>query len=80
LKRFSCAELVESVTAYLEGDLDPAERRGFDEHVRCCTSCAHHVSTMRATVDALGGLPAEPPLPPGARARLLDAFRRARRP
>lgn len=80
MKRFSCAELVELVTAYLEGDLDAAERRGFDEHIRRCTSCAHHVATTRATVDALGRLPAEPPLSPGTRARLLAAFRRSRRP
>lgn len=80
MKRFSCAELVELVTAYLDGELDDAGRRGFDEHVRGCAPCARHVEGVRATVAALGALPPEPPLPAPARARLLAAFRRSRRP
>lgn len=80
MKRFSCAELVELVTAYLDDALGDAERRAFDDHTRHCASCARNVAQVRATVDALGDLPHEKPVPPATRARLLTAFRRSRRP
>lgn len=80
VKRFSCSELVELVTAYLDDALGDAERHAFDEHTRACVSCSDEIERYRTTIGLLGGLPAEEPLAPAARARLLTAFRRSRRP
>lgn len=79
VKRFSCGELVELVTAYLDEALPAAERKGFDDHLSCCSSCSDHVARYRATIDVLGDLPPEKPLSPATRDHLLTAFRRSRR-
>ncbi|MEV5410225.1 zf-HC2 domain-containing protein [Thermopolyspora sp. NPDC052614] len=80
MKRFSCAELVELVTAYLDDALDAAERRCFDDHTAHCPSCSRHVAQHRAVIAALGDLPPEKPLSPAARDHLLAAFRRSHHP
>jgi hypothetical protein len=53
----TCQELVDLVTAYLEGELSPQERDRFDAHRQACPDCRAHVSQMRFTVAALGQLP-----------------------
>jgi len=70
----NCDELVELVTAYLEGALDPAQAQRFAEHLAVCEGCGTYLEQIRRTVAALGGLPAGE-LPPGARDQLLAAFR-----
>jgi anti-sigma factor RsiW len=69
-----CNELVELVTAYLDGSLDPDTRARFDRHLLHCDGCEHYLQQFRATVDTLGRIPEER-LDPAFRARLLDAFR-----
>jgi anti-sigma factor RsiW len=70
----NCDEFVELVTAYLEGGLDPVTERRFVEHLAECVGCDRYLGQIRATVAALGHLPAES-LAPRARADLLSAFR-----
>ena len=53
----TCQQLVELVTAYLEGALPPEEREEFEAHRRECSGCAAHVSQVQLTVAALGQLP-----------------------
>ncbi|GHH72360.1 hypothetical protein GCM10017673_27310 [Streptosporangium violaceochromogenes] len=79
VKRFSCGELVDLVTAYLENDLDDPTLRRLQEHLAGCEGCRRYLAQFRATVGALGALPPEPLAAP-ARERLLAAFRRRRRP
>lgn len=79
MKRFSCGELVELVTAYLENDLDDPTLRRLQEHLAGCEGCRRYLAQFRATVDALGALPPEPP-PAPMRERLLSAFRQRPRP
>ena len=55
----TCKELVELVTAYLEGALPPDERARFDEHVRGCTGCAVYLEQMRQTLRLTGMLEEE---------------------
>jgi anti-sigma factor RsiW len=76
----TCRELVELVTDYLEGALDPAEHARFETHLGVCTGCQAYLDQIRATVDATGRL-REEDLSPAARDTLLGAFRdwRARR-
>ncbi len=74
----NCDELVELVTAYLDGALSPEDERRVTEHLAECDGCTTYVAQFRTTVDALGHLPEEQvaDLPEGARESLLAAFRR----
>jgi anti-sigma factor RsiW len=74
----NCDELVELVTAYLDGALAPEAERRVTGHLAGCDGCTTYVAQFRATVDALGHLPADQvaELPGPARESLLAAFRR----
>ena len=70
----ACNELVETITAYLEGGLPTDDRRRFDAHLEECPFCTDYLAQMRATVDRLGRL--DPTgLSGPARRELIDAFR-----
>jgi anti-sigma factor RsiW len=69
-----CNELVELVTEYLEGRLEPGEIERFDAHLEECDGCATYLEQMRATISALGHLPPES-LTPEVEERLLVTFR-----
>lgn len=77
----NCDELVELVTAYLDGRLDPAVEREFLEHLAECDGCGRYLEQVRHTVRTLGTLPPES-LTGQTRDRLLAAFRdwRVQRP
>jgi anti-sigma factor RsiW len=71
---FSCQELTELVTDYLEGALDPAERARFEEHLAECGNCEIYLEQIRVTIRLTGSLtPVE--LAPEAEEALLHAFR-----
>jgi anti-sigma factor RsiW len=70
----TCAELVELVTAFLEGALDSETEQRFVEHLAICDGCETYLEQMRRTIDEVGQLPAES-LSGETRDRLLDAFR-----
>ena len=69
----TCREMVELVTAYLEGHLPAVERKRFEEHLAMCEGCQAAVDEMRDTLRALGRLP-EDQLSARARDALLAAF------
>ncbi len=73
----TCKELVELVTDFLEGKLASAERIRFELHIAACDGCRVYLRQMRDTLRAVGRL-SEEALTPGARQRLLAAFRRWR--
>jgi anti-sigma factor RsiW len=70
----SCQQLVELVTAYLEGSLDADAARRFEDHLAVCPGCETYVEQFRVTIDRLGEVPVES-LSDEAQARLLDMFR-----
>jgi anti-sigma factor RsiW len=70
----SCQELVELVTAYVEGTLPRRDRRRFDAHIAACDGCTRYLAQMRETIRITGRLTPES-LDPAARAELLQAFR-----
>ena len=74
----ACQEIVEIVTDYLEGAMDPALRASFDAHLSGCPHCTHYLEQMRATIRVAGTITAED-LSPELRAGLLEAFRGFRR-
>jgi predicted anti-sigma-YlaC factor YlaD len=69
-----CNVLVEVITDYLEGTMPPEERARFDEHLIYCDGCTAYLEQMRATLTALGRIPAES-IGSVARERLLQSFR-----
>lgn len=70
----NCQELVELVTDYLEGALDPADLRRFEEHLADCGKCTEYLAQLRATIRAVGRITPDD-LSPEAEAALLDVFR-----
>jgi anti-sigma factor RsiW len=77
----ACQELVELVTEYLEGALPPDEAAAVDQHLADCDPCLRYLDQMRATVAALGMVPAErvtESLPEQTINSLLAAFRQRR--
>ncbi|MEB3072015.1 anti-sigma factor family protein [[Mycobacterium] vasticus] len=67
-----CNELVELVTAYLDGSLDLETRARFDEHLLECDGCANYLQQFRVTIGTLGGI-REAELTLEFRAKLLDS-------
>ena len=74
----ACQELVEVITDYLEGSLDPVDRQRFEEHLAACPGCRNYLEQLRTTIRLTGALKAEA-MPAGMRAELLEAFRDWRR-
>jgi len=72
----ACEEVVELVTDYLEGGLDPDTTRAVDAHLAQCPGCDAYLEQMRGTISALGRVPVET-LSEQARADLIAAFRGA---
>jgi anti-sigma factor RsiW len=70
----SCQELVELVTAYLEGALSGDDRARFEEHLAGCVGCTNYLEQMRTTIRLTGMLSPES-LSPAAESALLGAFR-----
>jgi len=70
----ACRELVEVITAYLEGTLPAADRCRFDAHLAECAHCTEYLAQMRDTVDRLGKLD-DSTLSPETRQGIIAAFR-----
>jgi predicted anti-sigma-YlaC factor YlaD len=73
-----CIEVVELVSDYLDGELDPETGRRVEEHLALCPACRAYVEQVRDTVRALGCMPADG-LPEDAVAELETAFAAFRR-
>ena len=74
MTEMACKEIVDVITAYLDGTIDPVDRSRFDAHLAECPYCTEYLAQMRATIERLGRLD-ETALSPGARERLFAAFR-----
>jgi anti-sigma factor RsiW len=74
MNEMPCQELVETITAYLEGALPTADRRRFDEHLAQCEACTEYLAQMRGTIARLGTIDVMT-LSEGAREQLLAVFR-----
>jgi anti-sigma factor RsiW len=73
-----CQEFVELVTAYLEGGLDAADHRRFEEHLADCGDCTQYLEQIRQTIRVTGSLRPED-LSADAEEALIKAFRDWRR-
>jgi anti-sigma factor RsiW len=70
----TCQEIVEFVTDYLEGKLDPQMTAEVEAHLERCDGCHTYVEQMRATIRTLGTVPVAT-LSETAQTELLRAFR-----
>ena len=68
----TCQEVVEIVTDYLDGALDPASVHKLEAHLQMCGPCVEYVNQVRTTtrLAAAARLEVHPD-----RAALLNAFR-----
>jgi anti-sigma factor RsiW len=73
-KPMDCNELVEIVTAYLDGSLDLEDRARFDAHLLECDGCENYLQQFRVTVSTVGKMPLDD-LDPEFRSRLLQSFK-----
>jgi anti-sigma factor RsiW len=69
----TCADLVELLTAFLDGTLSAADCERFEEHIAYCEWCVTYLDQMRETIASVGRLE-EDDLSPEAQTALLDAF------
>ena len=74
----SCREVVELVTAYLEGALSAELSERLEIHLRHCTPCTEYVAQLRTTVRLAAVATAELELRPD-RDALLRAFQEFKR-
>jgi anti-sigma factor RsiW len=69
-----CEQLVELVTDYLDGALDPVVAARFDAHLLECDGCVNYLEQFRSTISTLGRVQPDQ-FDEGFRERLLDTFR-----
>jgi len=76
-----CVDLVELLTAYLDGALSDQRRRDFEEHLEGCEGCRAALAQWRTVSDLAGRLSAQDvaDLDPYVRDRLLSTLRIVRR-
>ena len=73
-RTLNCNEVVELVTAYLDGALKRRERKAFERHLAKCDGCTNYVEQIRLTIETVGRVTAED-LPQELREILVVAFR-----
>lgn len=69
----SCPEMVELLTAYLDGALDEPDRVSFAAHLELCRGCRTYLDQFREAVATTGSL-REDDVPPAIMDDLLHTF------
>ncbi len=72
-KKFTCREMVELVTEYLDGSLSRRDHARFEAHLAGCTNCTEYVDQFRETIRLTGTL-RESDVSSEAEAALLAQF------
>jgi anti-sigma factor RsiW len=70
----SCQQMVELVTEYLDGVMEPRRRARFEAHLAGCDGCTNYVEQFRTTVSVVGRLEVDD-VPEPVMAELISAFR-----
>ena len=71
---FTCREIVELITDYLEGSFTLSQRLRFQMHIGLCFACRSYLCQMKYTVATLRQLPSEP-VPTQVKEALMKRFR-----
>jgi predicted anti-sigma-YlaC factor YlaD len=74
---FTCRQMTELMTDYVEGRMPFYDRMRFRMHVGMCRHCREYLRQMRLVGAALGHMTADdaPPMPEGVEAELMARFR-----
>lgn len=70
----TCKDVVELVTAYLDGSMPPGDRERFEAHLKDCPYCSRYLDQMRETIRLVGRL-SEESLDRETRDELMVLFR-----
>lgn len=74
----ACSEVLSRLSAYLDGELEPAERERLEAHVKDCDRCTRFGGRFAAALGALRSSLREPEELDAARSdRLLEALEAA---
>jgi len=74
VEAFSCQEVVELVTDYLDGALEPDEHARVERHLAGCTKCDAYLDQIRTTIRLVGRVDAAS-LSAETQRGLVEAFR-----
>jgi anti-sigma factor RsiW len=69
-----CCEIVELMTDYIEGLMEPSLRERFERHLSNCPPCREYLEQMRSVI-ALAGRPVAEDVPEPTLTALREAFR-----
>jgi anti-sigma factor RsiW len=72
-RELTCQEVVELVTAYLDGALARRDRKRFEKHLALCDGCSMYLEQIRETVATTQRVSLQ--LPADLEQKLLEAFR-----
>ncbi|MGH9008588.1 MAG: anti-sigma factor family protein [Acidimicrobiia bacterium] len=70
----TCQQVVELVTEYLDGVMEPRRRARFEAHLAGCDGCTNYLEQFRTTVAVVGRLDVGD-VPDPVMSDLLSAFR-----
>ena len=73
-----CQQLVELVTDYLEGDLDPADRAAVEQHLVACDHCTGYVQQVRTMLALTADRGSAADVPDDLLESVLDRYRKRR--
>jgi len=78
-EEFSCQEMTEVVTNYLDDALPPDERQRYERHLSYCAGCSTYLEQMRETIRQTGMVAGEESLPLTLREEIVAQFRNWKR-
>ncbi len=73
-RQLSCQQMVELVTEYLDGAMEPRRRARFEAHLAGCDGCSNYVEQFRTTVAVVGRIEVAD-VPESVMNELVSAFR-----
>lgn len=73
-RQLSCQQMVELVTEYLDGVMEPRRRARFEAHLAGCDGCSNYLEQFRTTVAVVGRIDAAD-VPEPVMNELVSAFR-----
>jgi anti-sigma factor RsiW len=73
-RQLSCRQVVELVTEYLDGVMEPRRRARFEAHLAGCRGCSNYLEQFRTTVAVVGRLEVGD-VPEPVMTELVAAFR-----
>ena len=76
---FTCQEMTEVVTDYLDEALPSDDQQRFDRHLTYCAGCRTYTEQIRETIKQTGMIPREESLPDALREEIAAQFRSRRR-